>query len=85
MCNDKRRVNEYKIAIQNTCKDKVVVDVGTGTGILALAAADAGAKKVIAIENSGIVKKCIREVNKRGLKDKIKVMNCLAEEAPLDD
>jgi predicted RNA methylase len=35
-----------------------VVDVGAGTGILSIFAADAGAKHVYAIEASQIVKVC---------------------------
>lgn len=35
----------------NTCKDKVVVDYGCGSGILAIAAAKLGAQQVIAVDN----------------------------------
>ena len=48
---DKERTEFLKREISKTVKkDDVVVDAGTGTGILALFAADAGAKRVYAIE-----------------------------------
>jgi protein arginine N-methyltransferase 1 len=50
MCADIKRVEAYKSAIALMCKDKIVVDVGTGTGVLALAAAESGAKRVYAVE-----------------------------------
>jgi predicted RNA methylase len=53
---DKKRTNFFKRSIFNTVKkNDIVVDVGTGTGILALFAADAGAKKVYVVE---IDKRC---------------------------
>lgn len=48
---DVRRVKIFKAAIERTVKPgHVVLDAGTGTGIMALCAARAGAKKVFAIE-----------------------------------
>lgn len=48
---DKERTEFLKQEISKTVKDgDIVVDAGTGTGILALFAADAGAKRVYAIE-----------------------------------
>ncbi len=83
MMMDQRRVEAYKKALESQCKDKVVVDVGAGTGVLSIFAAEFGAKKVIAIENASIYKSCKKEVNKRNLQGVIKVMNCLAEQAPI--
>ena len=54
MCQDQKRVDAYRAALLVTCRDKVVVDVGSGTGILAFAAIDAGANTVYAIEKATI-------------------------------
>ncbi|OHT08038.1 Protein arginine N-methyltransferase 8 [Tritrichomonas foetus] len=53
MIQDKYRTLTYCKAIENNAasfKDKVVLDVGSGTGILSLFAARSGAKKVYAVE-----------------------------------
>lgn len=53
MLEDHKRTGAYYNAvIQNRrmFQDKVVLDVGTGSGILAIFAAMAGAKKVYAVE-----------------------------------
>ena len=44
---------------QEIFKDKVVLDVGCGSGILSLFAAKAGAKLVIAVDMSNIIDKAI--------------------------
>ena len=69
MLHDRVRTGTYKTAFdQNKIdfKDKVVVDVGTGTGILALFAAQAGAKTVYAIEASAIAENAKQLVKANG-------------------
>lgn len=55
MLRDEVRTGTYRNAIlQNTnlFRDKVVLDVGCGTGILCMFAAEAGASKVIGVSYS---------------------------------
>jgi type I protein arginine methyltransferase len=55
MLNDRNRTSSYLAAIREVVREgDIVVDLGTGTGILAMAAAQAGAKHVYAIEATGI-------------------------------
>lgn len=57
MLEDEPRTIAYKNAILNNkeyFKDKVVMDVGCGTGILSIFCAQAGAKKVFAVEASNL-------------------------------
>ena len=58
MIGDTVRTEAYKEAIFASVAGRVVIDVGAGTGILSLFAAEAGAKFVYAIEASDIVKVC---------------------------
>lgn len=57
MLEDEPRVTIYRNAILNNkayFRDKTVLDVGCGTGILSVFCAQAGAKKVYAVEASNI-------------------------------
>ncbi|EST10187.1 Protein arginine N-methyltransferase [Kalmanozyma brasiliensis GHG001] len=65
MLQDTVRTAAYQRAILNNAQhdfvDKVVMDVGAGNGILSFFAAQAGAKKVYAIEASNMVE-CLQKV-----------------------
>ncbi len=54
MLSDEPRVDAYRVAIKSLAHKKVVIDVGTGTGILSTMAMDYGARCVHAIEFSSI-------------------------------
>ena len=73
MLEDKVRTLAYRDYIyshKHLFKDKVVLDVGCGTGILSLFCARAGAKRVIAVDNSTIVYRAVAIVAENKL-DKI--------------
>lgn len=62
MLQDKVRTEGYMKAIldnKELFKDKIVLDVGCGSGILSLFAARAGAKQVIAVDMSDILNKAV--------------------------
>jgi SAM-dependent methyltransferase len=56
MISDRTRTFSFREAINEVVRrDSVVVDLGSGTGILALFAAKAGAARVYAIERTGMI------------------------------
>lgn len=58
MLTDVSRTTSYQKAMVNNpqlFKEKIVMDIGCGTGILSMFAAKAGAKKVVAIEMASII------------------------------
>merc|ERR1719317_1003216 len=58
MLKDEVRTRTYRNSMyynKHLFKDKVVLDVGCGTGILCMFAAKAGAKQVYGVDMSGIV------------------------------
>jgi len=72
MLNDQARTSRFLEAIEATVRPgDVVVDLGTGTGILAMAAARAGAKRVYAIEAGRITGTAQRLFEDNGLSDTI--------------
>lgn len=86
MLQDTVRTSTYRSAIllngQKSFHDKIVMDVGAGSGILSYFAVQAGAKMVYAVEASGMAKKMQKLISQAGvndknafLKDKIKVVN----------
>ena len=77
MLSDFVRTNAYKQAIYENAdqiKDKVVLDLGCGTGILSMFCAQAGAKEVIAVDMSDIIHHTMDIIRENGLQDKIKLI-----------
>lgn len=75
MLKDSVRTDSYRDFIYNNkrlFKDKVVLDVGCGTGILSMFCAKAGAKQVIAVDNSNIIERAREIVYDNGFGDVIK-------------
>ncbi|MDP2325932.1 MAG: 50S ribosomal protein L11 methyltransferase, partial [Gammaproteobacteria bacterium] len=72
MLNDRERTGRYLEAIRATVRPgDVVVDMGTGSGVMAVAAAQAGAARVYAIEATGIAKAALRIFEANGVADRI--------------
>ncbi|CAM9961621.1 unnamed protein product, partial [Sphacelaria rigidula] len=62
---------------------KTVLDVGTGSGILALWAAQAGAAKVYAVEFTDMANHAKRLVAKNGMQDVVEVIQTSVEDLEL--
>lgn len=63
--------------------DKIVLDVGAGTGILSIFAARAGAKHVYAVDNANIATHARTIIKENGLSDKITVIKGKIEDIVL--
>ncbi len=73
---DKTRTETLRRSILQVVKpDDIVLDIGTGSGILSLFACQAGAKKVYAIERSPMIKIAQKMAEYNGFKDKIVFIN----------
>ncbi|CAE7513706.1 PRMT11 [Symbiodinium pilosum] len=81
MIEDSVRTEAFRKAIFETCKDKIVLEVGCGTGILSVFAAQAGAKQVIAVEANPEMADLARDVVAvNGFDDNIFILQGCIEE-----
>ncbi|XP_031831173.1 uncharacterized protein LOC116426422 isoform X1 [Nomia melanderi] len=88
MLKDKIRTLAYKNAIMNSkqlFEDKIVMDVGAGLGILSIFSAQAGAKKVYAVEASDLVKFTENVITENKLNDKISVIHSKVEDISINN
>ncbi|XP_064089224.1 histone-arginine methyltransferase CARMER-like [Macrobrachium nipponense] len=88
MMQDYIRTGTYQRAILSNMsdfRDKIVLDVGAGSGILSFFAAQAGARKVYAVEASSMAQHCELLVRANNLQDTIKVMAGKIEEIEIPD
>lgn len=75
MLNDRTRTSSYLESIRrNVRAGDVVLDIGTGTGIYAMAAARAGARHVYAIEAGPIARAARALFEANGLSDRITLL-----------
>lgn len=69
MLKDKRRLEYYSDIIRPKVKDKIVLDVGTGSGILSYFALKWGAKKVYSVEQNPALQAVYRHLMKDYIKE----------------
>lgn len=76
MLTDFARVEAYQTAIKKVVRPgDVVVDLGTGSGILALLACQAGAKRVYAIESEKVIHIAMQVCRRNRLEDRVVFLN----------
>lgn len=76
MLNDKVRTSRFQLAITRSVKPgDVVVDIGTGTGVLAITAALAGARHVYALEATAMSRAAQAMIDANGLTDRVTVID----------
>lgn len=85
MVADHYRTDSFAAAIKEVVQPgDVVLDVGTGTGILSMFAAQAGATKVYAVDVTDIAEVAAELVEVNGFSDTIEVIRGRANELELD-
>jgi len=81
MLEDEVRTRAFREAIFQTCRGQVVMEVGCGTGILSVFAAQAGALKVIAVEASPKMAEHAQEVvDHNGFAETVSVVSGYVED-----
>jgi predicted RNA methylase len=86
MIYDEHRVNAYQQAIARTVKKgDVVVDVGTGTGILSFLCLRAGAARVHAIDRSPVINWARQLAEANGIVDQIIFHQCDSRDANINE
>jgi protein arginine N-methyltransferase 3 len=86
MIKDKIRTDAYRDFIydnKSIFQGKIVLDVGCGTGILSMFCAKAGAKLVLAVDNSDIINKARENVFRNDLQDKVTCIRGKIEDVSL--
>ena len=85
LLRDYVRTMSYRTAIERHVKNKTVIDLGSGSGILAIFAAQSGASKVFAIEESGIADVAAAMFSENGLSDRIQLLRGNSKDVELPE
>jgi len=86
MLADRHRIAAYKKAIHaNIRPGDIVADIGTGTGVLAFMALQAGAARVYALESDAIIETARKMAAENGFLEKVVFINADSREARLPE
>lgn len=86
MVADRARTEAFAQAIRELVREgDAVLDVGCGTGVLAMLAARAGARSVIGIDQSGIVQTAANLVRRNGLEGRVRLLRGPVAELALEE
>ena len=85
MVRDAVRVDAYRAALLSCAPGRRVLDLGSGTGLLAMLAARAGAEHVYAVEASPIADLAEQLIADNGLSDRITVIRGVSTDIELDE
>jgi len=86
MLHDERRTRDYLAAIAEAVRPgDVVLDIGTGSGVLAIAAARAGARRVYAVEASDIAAVAAHVFAANGVEDTVTLVPGWSRELDLPE
>jgi type I protein arginine methyltransferase len=80
MIRDVPRTEAYRRALIAVCKDKVVMDVGAGTGVLSVLAAVNGAKHVYAVEPTSVAHMIPQLAAANGVAERVTVIQARVEQ-----
>lgn len=85
MIQDTVRVLAYRRAIVRHCPGRNVVEIGCGSGILSIFAAKAGARRVIAIEESRIADLAATMFEANGVADRVELRRANSRDVSVDE
>src|SRR5687767_15956726 len=86
MLRDERRNEAYQRALEHVVRPgDVVLDVGAGTGILSIFAAQSGARKVYAVERTQVADVARRMVERNGYTERIDVIQSDLEDVAVPE
>ena len=86
MLHDDRRTDDYIAALRQAVRPAdIVLDIGTGSGVLAIAAARAGARHVYAVEASDIADVAERVFAANGVQDRVTLIRGWSRDIKLSE
>ena len=85
MVRDTVRVMAYRAAIAAHARGRSVVEIGCGTGLLSVFAAQAGARRVVAIEETAIAGLAREMARANGFENVVEVVSANSRDVELDE